>query len=70
MLFYTKYALEKIDGLGINKSEIESAINKGMKWKEKDSEKWHAQMAGVEVVFMKEENNFFVITVYYEGGGK
>ena len=70
MFFYTKHALEKMDGLGVNKSEVESAINKGMKWKEKDSEKWHAQMAGIEIVFMKEENNFFIITVYYAGREK
>lgn len=65
MFFYTKHALEKMDGLGINKSEVESTINKGMKWKEKESEKWHAQMGGIEIVFMKEENKFFIITVYY-----
>ena len=41
-----------------------------MKWKEEDSDKWHASMAGIECVFIKEEDAIFVITVYKDGGKK
>ena len=70
MFIYTKHALEKMDALGIDNGEIENTITKGMKWKEKDSDKWHAQMASVETVFMKEGNNFVIITAYYAGRQK
>lgn len=41
-----------------------------MKWKEDDTEKWHANMAGIECVFMKEEDTLFIITVYRNSGEK
>ena len=53
-----------MDALGIEKNEVESAIIKGMKWKEEDTDKWHANMSGVEVVFMKQEEKFIIITTY------
>lgn len=61
---YSKHALEKIDALGIEKKDIENGIKKGMKWKEDDSEKWHANMTGIESVFIKKEDIIFIITVY------
>lgn len=64
MFIYTKHALEKIDSLGILKNEVETVIKKGMKWKETNSEKLHAQMAGIEIVFMKQDTNFVIITMY------
>ena len=64
-IFYSKHSLEKMDGLGIEKSEIENIILKGMKWKENE-DKWHASMAGMECVFIKKEGSIFVITVYKE----
>jgi hypothetical protein len=67
VFIYTKHAIEKIDTLGIEKREVENAIKKGMKWKESNSEKWHAQMAGIEVVFMKQGRNIFIITAYFAG---
>ena len=67
MFVYTKHAIEKIDNLGIEKRDVENAIKKGMKWKESDSEKWHAQMAGIEVVFIKQGKNIFIITAYFAG---
>lgn len=67
MFIYTKHALEKIDTLGIEKRDVEAAIKRGMKWKESNSEKWHAQMAGIEAVFMKQEQNIFIITAYFAG---
>lgn len=67
MFIYTKHAIEKIDTLGIEKREVENAIKKGMKWKESNSEKWHAQMAGIEAVFMKQGRNIFIITAYFAG---
>ena len=70
MFTYTKHAIEKMDALGIGRRYIETTIAKGMKWKEKDSDKWHAQMAGIEVVFIKQENNFFIITAYLAGRSK
>ena len=56
-----------MDGLGLNQREIETVITQGMKWKEQKTEKWHARMAGVEAVFIKEENNIMVITIYHAG---
>ncbi|MBI3027016.1 DUF4258 domain-containing protein [Candidatus Woesearchaeota archaeon] len=70
MFIYTEHALEKIDTLGIEKRDVETAIKRGMKWKESSSEKWHAQMAGIEVVFMKQGGNIFIITAYFAGRTK
>ena len=70
MFIYTKHAIEKIDSLGIEKRDIEKAIKEGMKWKEKDNEKWHAQMAGIEVVFIKQIKDIFIITAYLAGREK
>lgn len=56
-----------MDGLGVSKTEVQQVIAQGMKWKEKDEEKWHAQMAGIETVFMKEDENWIIITVYRAG---
>lgn len=67
MFIYTRHALEKIDTLGIEKRDVETAVKRGMKWKESKSEKWHAQMAGIEVVFMKQGRNIFIITAYFAG---
>ena len=58
-----------MDGIGIERREVEDAIQKGMKWRERD-EKWHATKSGVECVFVKKEKNFLVITVYRNGGNK
>ena len=57
--------MEKIDGYGIDITEVEKTIKQGMKWKEQD-DKWHASMAGIECVFTKKEGTIFVITVYKE----
>lgn len=70
MFIYTKHAIEKIDTLGIEKRDVETAIKKGMKWKKSNAEKWHAQMAGIEVVFIKQEKNIFIITAYFAGRSK
>lgn len=70
MFIYTKHALEKMDALGIDKGEVEITVKKGMKWKEHDRDVWHAQMAGTEVVFAKEEKEIFIITVYLAGRSK
>lgn len=59
-----------MDALGIEKSEVERTIICGMKWKEEDEDKWHAQMAGIEAVFMKQNKDLFVITVYLAGRSK
>ena len=66
MFIYTKHALEKMDSYGLEKNEVQSVVTKGMKWKD-ENDKCHAQMAGIEVVFSKEENNFVIITVYLAG---
>ena len=64
MFIYTKHALEKMDGLGLSRHEVEQAILQGMKWKETQSDKWHGQMSGIEVVFIPQEGNYFIITTY------
>ncbi len=38
-----------------------------MKWKEEISDKWHANLGGLECVFIKRKDIIFVITVYEEG---
>lgn len=57
-----------MDAYGLGRSEVEKVIRDGMKWKEKDAEKWHAKMAGIECVFIKSEDLIYVITVYPAGG--
>ena len=42
----------------------------GMRWKEGKNEKWHAQMPGLEVVFMKQNGDLFIITLYHAGRSK
>lgn len=59
-----------MDGVGISQKEVEEVLRKGMKWKENNTKKWHASMAGIELVFMKEEDDIFIITVYENGGKK
>ena len=59
-----------MDGLGIERTEVDKIVKQGMKWKEKNTEKWHAYMNGIECVFEKKENNLFIITVYKNIGGK
>ena len=63
-MWFTKHAIEKMDTLGIEKDEVIQTLNQGMKWKEKEREVWHAQMAGLEIVFIKDENDKTIITVY------
>ncbi len=53
-----------MDGLGISNEDIEKAVNFGMKWKEIDNDKWHANMSSIECVFLKKEDVIFIITVY------
>jgi len=70
LFYFTRYALEKMDALGIGRREVEMTITQGMKWRERYGDKWHANMAGIEAVFMKEEESVIVITVYLAGGKK
>jgi len=70
LFIYTKHTLEKMDALGIGKDEVETAIKEGMKWKEKGTDKWHAQLAGTEAVFIKRQNDYFLIAVYLAGRSK
>ena len=70
VFIYTSHALEKMDALGIEKRDVEETVRRGMKWKEEKSGKWHAQMAGSEVVFVKQDKDLFVITVYFVGRSK
>lgn len=61
---YSKHALEKMDSLGIERKEAERILQQGMKWQEQ--EKIHANMDGIEIVFQKQEDTIFVITIYLE----
>lgn len=63
---FSSHAVDKMDMYGIERQEVEAAIRRGMKWKETNSEKWHAKMAGIEAVFLCEDA-IFVITVYPAG---
>ncbi|MBI4450372.1 DUF4258 domain-containing protein [Candidatus Woesearchaeota archaeon] len=67
---YSNHALEKMDGLGISADEVESVITQGMKWFDAGRSHWHAQAAGVEVVFAKQDNALIVVTVYRAGREK
>ena len=64
MFIFSEHAVDKMDGYGINKEEVKSVVMKGMKWKEKNTEKWHAKAFGIEIVFLKIDLNIFIITVY------
>ena len=70
MFIYTLHVLKKMDALGIEKKEVERTVKQGMKWKEEESNKWHAQMTGLEIVFIKQNRDFFVITAYLAGRSK
>ncbi|MEK6812925.1 MAG: DUF4258 domain-containing protein [Nanoarchaeota archaeon] len=67
VILYSKHAIEKMNALGIERSEVETLIKKGMKWKEHFGKKWHARMYGIECVFEKHENDLYIITVHPEG---
>lgn len=56
-----------MDLYGLEQSEVNTIMKKGMKWKEENTEKWHARMASFECVFVKQEESYFVITVYASG---
>ena len=64
MIIYTKHGLEKMDALGIEDEEVESTVRLGMKGRDADGEKWHAQRGGLEVVFARQEDMIVIITVY------
>ena len=70
MFIYTQHALQKMDAFGIEKREVENAVTKGMKWKEETSDKWHANLAGLEIIFIKQNHDFFIVTVYLAGRSK
>lgn len=70
MFVYTQHALEKMDALGIEKWEVEKAVKTGLKWKEEKTGKWHAQLAGIEVVIVKEEEILCIITAYLAARSK
>ena len=70
MFVYTKHTIEKMDGLGIEKSDIERAIKEGMKWKEEQTDKWHARHSNIEVVFVKSDTATVIVTTYFAGGEK
>jgi len=67
VFIFSQHALYKMDALGIEKNEVKSVITKGMKWKEKNTEKMHAKAFGLEAVFLKRDSDIFIITVYPEG---
>ncbi len=64
-ILYSKHALEKIDAFGLELEDLEKVIMHGMKWQKND--KWHASMAGLECVFIKQNDSILLITVYKEG---
>ena len=61
---YSIHAIQRMDGFGLTRKEIEIVIKMGMKWKEQNRDIWHANMGETEVVFKKVEDNIFIITVY------
>ncbi len=64
---FSMHAVEKMDMYGIDRTEVEAAIVRGMKWKKRHTEKRHASMAGIETVYICNEDTIFVITVYPAG---
>jgi len=50
-----------MDCLGIEKEEVEKVLIKGMKWKEEKIEKWHANAYGIEIVFVRNDEEIFII---------
>ena len=68
MVVFTQHAIEKMDALGIERQDVLQTIARGMKWLSFD--RWHAHMAGIEVVFVKQEDTVVIITVYLAGSIK
>ena len=51
----------------ITPEEVKNTVNRGMKWfakNEGSSGRWHANMAGIEVVFERVGSEILVVTVY------
>jgi len=63
---YSLHAVQRMDGFGLTRKEIEIAVKKGMKWKEEHRDIWHASMGNIEVVFRKIKDVIFIITVYVD----
>ncbi len=70
LLIFTKHAIEKMDGVGVDKEEVKRVLAEGMKWKEEGKNRLHARMGGLEVVWTKDEEATIVITVYLAGGNE
>lgn len=63
---YSLHALQRMDGFGLTRREIEIVIKRGMKWKEENRDIWHANIGNIEVVFKKINNIMFIVTVYID----
>ncbi|MDP6293641.1 MAG: hypothetical protein QF486_03190 [Candidatus Woesearchaeota archaeon] len=63
MIIYTRHAIYKRDALGLDKAAVRRVIRQGMKWINHGG-KWHANMEGLEVVFLKKGGSITVITLY------
>ena len=63
---YSLHAIQRMDGFGLTRKEIEIAVKRGMKWKEENRNIWHANMRDIEVVFKKIKDLIFIITVYID----
>ncbi|MAF34761.1 hypothetical protein CMO91_02860 [Candidatus Woesearchaeota archaeon] len=53
----------KRNALGLDGATVRRVIHKGMKWINHGG-KWHANMEGTEVVFVRKEERILVVTMY------
>lgn len=57
-----------MDAYGIERRDLDDMLKTGMKWKEQQTNKWHAAKGGFECVFVHSDEGIIVITVYRTGG--
>ncbi len=60
---FSDHARKRMIERGISADEAGEIITKGRKWRE--GGKLHAKMHGIEVVYVVENSDYFVVTVYY-----
>ncbi|MDP2717491.1 MAG: DUF4258 domain-containing protein, partial [Candidatus Micrarchaeota archaeon] len=63
---FGKHALERMAERKIEKSEVKNTVEKGQKWLSEADGRWHAKMAGIEVVFEKREKDTLIVTCFFE----
>ncbi|MBI1971681.1 MAG: DUF4258 domain-containing protein [Candidatus Aenigmarchaeota archaeon] len=63
-LQFTKHALEQMLERGVSKYDVREILLKGVKFGPDSKGSLHARMYGIEVVYVKSEGVYRVITIF------